>query len=576
MVGQTARASDRWIAWLIAATLIAAAYTMAVALTGGFDLRVAGIRLRSQSWGRPLVLAIAGAILLAVVARDRLAAMSLRAWRAVDSPAAALWLVAPALAWTLAAGVGFSTFAVGGADSYGYVGQAKLLVHGRLTDTVPLSRDYTWPDAEATLTPLGFRTGRPAGVIAPKYPPGFPLLLAPITAWSETAIYWLVPACGALLIWMTYRLGALVGDPLAGATAATILAVSPTFLYQVVQPMSDVPSAACWLGALLLGSRGRPSAAAGAGVACSLAILIRPSLAPLAVLVAIPAIFSGPTLRRRRTVLFVVALIPGLAILGWIQDVRYGSPLASGYGTLAEGFSTANIVPNLARYPRWLTDSHTWFIWLSVAAPFWIARRSSQRLAAWTALALAAAVWAAYLPYAYFQPNEWFYTRFLLPAIAVMLVFASAVSLWALRRLPPPVREPVTAGLLVALAVTLAQAAVARGVFEMHAQEQKYPRAGAFVRERLPTTAFVLAAQHSGSIRYYADRPTLRWDLIAAGRLDEILAILRAQGKEPYLVVDAGEDDEFRRKFDTAGQRAARALEPLAVLGDARVYAFGK
>jgi hypothetical protein len=120
------------------------------------------------------------------------------------------------------------------------------------------------------------------------------------------------------------------------------------------------------------------------------------------------------------------------------------------------------------------------------------------------------------------------------------------------------------------------RSAAAHGAFEIRRQEQKYPRAGAFVRDRLPATAFVLALQHSGSIRYYAGRPTLRWDLLAADSLDETLGILRAQGMEPFLVVDAGEDDDFRRRFDRAGQHAARALVPLAVLGDARVYGFEK
>jgi hypothetical protein len=108
----------------------------------------------------------------------------------------------------------------------------------------------------------------------------------------------------------------------------------------------------------------------------------------------------------------------------------------------------------------------------------------------------------------------------------------------------------------------------------MHSQERKYPLAGAFVRDRLPSTAFVLAMQHSGSIRYYANRPTLRWDLLAPASLDGTLAILRAQGLEPFLVVDRSEDDDFRRRFGEAGQRAARALSPLGVVGDVRIYAF--
>ena len=254
--------------------------------------------------------------------------------------------------------------------------------------------------------------------------------------------------------------------------------------------------------------------------------------------------------------------------------MRYGSALASGYGTIEDGFAARNIGPNLARYPRWLTETHTPFIWLSAAAPVWIARRASRPLLAWTALLLAVAIWGAYLPYVYFQPHEWFYTRFLLPAIAIMLFFAAATSLWALRRLPSALRVPIGALLLVLLVWALVQAAQSRSVFELHRLESKYPAAGAFAREHLPATAFILAAQHSGSIRYYANLPTLRWDLLGGGALDQALANLRAEGYEPFAVLDAEEDVEFRRKFEAAGQRAAARLVPLGVSAGVRVYGF--
>jgi hypothetical protein len=485
-------------------------------------------------------------------------------------------VVLTAMAWTLTAAIVFGTFASGGADSSGYTSEARLLAQGRLTDTIPVPAAFTWPEVEATLTPLGFTRGQSRGVIAPKYPPGLPLLLAPLTLVSETAIYLLVPVLAVAAIWITYRLGVELGDPAAGAAAALLLSVSPTFLYQAVQPMSDVPVTACWLGALLVASRGSVRAAAAAGAISALAVLIRPNLAPIAAIVFVPAVFSGTPRPTLRAILFVAALLPGVLALGWIQQVRYGSPVASGYGTIHDGFSLGYIPFNLARYPRWLTESHTGFIWLSLFAPFWITRRAARPLLAWTALLLAAAVWAAYLPYVYFQPDEWFYTRFLLPAITVMLLFASAVSLWGLRRLPPALRAAVTAVLLGWLGAALLQSAAAHGAFALRVQERKYPLAGAFVRDNLPANAFVLAAQHSGSVRYYANRPTLRWDLMAPGRLDETLAILRSQGTEPFLVVDVGEDDEFRRKFDRAGQHAVRALIPLAALGDARVYGFQK
>jgi len=584
MVAPTGRTRTRWTVWLLAVTVAAAALTVAVWWTGGFNVRIAGVRVRSRSWVRPAIVALAGAALLIWIERARVAVALARAWLAAESPRLAGVMAGLAMAWTLAAGIVFGTYAAGGADSYGYIGQARLLVHGRLTDTVPLRPSFTWPDVDATLTPLGFNRGRTPGVIAPRYPPGLPLLLAPLTLISETAIYMLVPVFGMLAILATYRLGVRLGDPLAGALAAVILSFSPTFLFQVVQPMSDVPAAACWLWALLSAATGTRGGAAGAGALASIAIMIRPNLAPLAALVFVPVVFAGAGARVRRALLFVAALVPGLIGLGWIQDVRYGSPFGSGYGTVSDGFALAYVVENLARYPRWLTETHTWFIWLSILAPLWIARRACpersrrvpNRLLAWTAAALALAVWGAYLPYVSFKPDEWFYTRFLLPAIPIMLLFAVGVSLWPLRTLPAAWRVPVTAGLLLALLATELQVARTRGAFEIRLQEAKYPSAGTFVRDELPPIAFVLAAQHSGSVRYYSNRPTLRWDVLAPDRLDRVVATLRAEGFEPFVVLDAGEDEEFRRRFGDAGQQAVRGLTPLAVLGDAHIYRFSR
>ena len=565
---------DAWITWLLAATALAAAYAAAIAATGGFTLRIGAIRLRSHSWVRPALAAAAGAAILLYFARARVAAAVASALAITRDSRFPIVLVSAAIVWSLAAGIVFGTFANGGADSYGYVGQARLLAQGRLTDTIPFSPDYPWPDVALTLTPLGFTPGQARGVIAPKYPPGLPLLLAPLAAISERAIYFFVPVCGAFLVWLTYRLGVRWGDDRAGGMGAVLLSVSPTFLYQVVQPMSDVPAAVGWLGALLLAARPSANAAAGAGALASLAILIRPNLAPLALLVGMLAAAAGSQHRVRRVVIFGTALLPGVLLLGWIQAVRYGSPTASGYGTLSDAFSASYIAENLARYPRWLTETHTSFIWLSLLAPWWMAWQAPRRPVAWMALALAAGVWAAYLPYIYFHPHEWFYTRFLLPALPVMLVGAAAVALWPLGRFAPRAQGPAAVILLAILAVACLHSAKTHGAFSIRIQERKYPLAGTFVREHLPRSAFVLAAQHSGSVRYYSGRPTLRWDLLSPTRLDEALGILRSQGFEPFLVVDAGEYEEFRSRFEAAGQQSPRALTPLAVMGDARVFAF--
>ena len=447
MTRSTAGRRDVIVLWLVAAVTIVMGYALAIALTGGFTVQVAGLRLRSHSWVRPALLATAGAVALALMARARVVAMWVGVSYLVESGRFARRVAVTATAWALAAGVGFGTFANGGADSYGYVGQARLLAHGHLTDTIPLSADFDWPDVEATFTPLGFRAGTSRGVIAPIYPPGLPLLQAPLSAVSEQAIYLLVPAFGALLVWLTFRLGASRSDQTTGAMAAALVAASPTFLSQVVQPMSDVPAAACWLGALLVAGRGTSHAAVASGAIASVAILIRPNLAPLAGVIAAATILGAADGRMRRALLFAAALTPGLVVLGWIQYVRYGSPLRSGYGPLSDAFSIQNIAPNLSRYPRWLTGSHTWFIWLSLAAPFWIARRARQPVLAWTRAAARGSNVAGVSPGTCdFQPHEWYYTRFLLPAVPVMLVFASAIAGWSLHLVSDAWRAPIRAG----------------------------------------------------------------------------------------------------------------------------------
>lgn len=573
---------SRWVAWLAVATVLAAIYAIAVAWSGGFTLHVGGVRMRSHSWLRPAIVALGGCVVLIYGARVQVSALIVDASRALESVRTAAVLAAGATAWAFMAGVAFCTFAIGGADSYGYVAQARLFARGALTDRVPSSPEYTWPDVAATFTPLGFTPGSSPGVIAPKYPPGLPLLMAPFMWLPERAVYALVPCFGALLVWLTYRLGAALGDPRAGALAAVLLSISPTFLYQVVQPMSDVPTAACWLAALLLASRATPGSAASSALMASVAVLIRPNLAPLALIVLVVAAFSPgrrPTrtetrARARRVAAFVLSIAPGLILLAWIQNARYGSPAASGYGSLSAAFAFSYIRENLARYPRWLTETHTWFIWLSAVAPLWIVRRSHRPLLAWAAFVLALAVWVSYLPYLYFNQEEWFYTRFLLPSIAIMLFFASALTLWLLRTLPLVGRAAVTGLLYTALVVSGLQAARTHGAFDIRIPERKYPLAGAFARDHLPANAIVLAAQHSGSIRYYSGRPTFRWDLLSPARLDQVLATFRAHGYEPFLVVDSAEFEVFSKRFESTNQRASQHPTLLAMFGDARVYAL--
>jgi hypothetical protein len=566
---------------LLTFALLVALFALFVALTGGIDTRIGGIAVRSRSWERPAT--IAGALTVAglFVLRRSLAGIPAR-----------VFTVLPVLAvlWTAAAAFGFGTYAAGGADSFGYISQAELLAHGRLTETMPSNPAFDWPDIPGTLTPLAFTRGPEPGRLVPVYPPGLPLIMAPLTLIHPSAVFLAVPLCAALTVWLCVRLGRALGDPAAGTLAALLLSVSPTFLLQAVQPMSDVPVTACWMAALLLARRPTAAGAMLAGVVASLAVLIRPNLAPLVVFVVLasataprPGLKTPPDGAEEgsaartvsRMALCAACMLPGLLALGFIQNVRYGSPLGSGYGSFEDLFKWSNVRPNLQRYPRWLTMAHSPLLWLWLLAPLWFYRAPARtRAFGWITYGFAAAVFVAYLPYVVFRNDEWSYTRFLLPALPLMLLFAAGVVLSAARRWMPTLALAAATALVLATAAWSASTASSLGVFRVWEGERKYPAVGTFVRDRLPRTAFVLAAQHSGSLRYYSHRPTLRWDLLDRASLDRALRSLRAAGYDPFLVVDTGEDETFRQRFGGASARAIENLAPLATIGNTTVYAF--
>ena len=558
---------------------VVAVFAAFVAATGGIDTRIAGIAVRSRSWERPATVAFVLALAGLYAVRQTLRHLGPLATRAV---------VPVLVAWALFAGLCFGTYAAGGADSFGYLSQAQLLARGRLTDTMPRHEGFDWPDVPATLTPLAYTRNAVPDVLVPVYPPGLSLLMAPLTLIHANAVFLLVPLCAALTVWLTVVLGRSISEPAAGVLGALLVAVSPTFLLQTAQPMSDVPVAALWLSALVLARRPSTAAAILAGVVSSLAILVRPNLAPLLLLVAAACatLRSAPSDRPAgaislanlpwtRAIWPLLAAMPGVVALGAIQAVRYGSPLGSGYGSFDYLFGLSNVAPNLARYPRWMTETHTPLIWLWLLAPFSIRFLDrGVRAFAWILYIFAAAVVLAYLPYVYFRPEEWSYTRFLLPALPLMAVLVALVLLTAARRIVPRAPVAAAASVCVVVAALSVYNAVSLGVFGMRDGERKYPRAGGFVRERLPATAFVLAAQHSGSIRYYSGRPTLRWDMLDAGSLARAIASLRRAGYEPYAVLDVEEDERFRAYFDARDRQAVGGLILMATLGNTNVYGF--
>jgi hypothetical protein len=439
-----------------------------------------------------------------------------------------------------AVGFVYGTYAAGGSDSSCYALMAEAFASGTLQPSSALAPHVPWPDAAKTFTPGGFVPSElNPSASAPVCAPGFSLLLAPlVVVGGRNAVFVLTPLAGALLVWLTFVAGRSLAGPVAGAMSSVLIATSPAVLYQVVQPMNDVTTAALWMGVYVaLISRHH----ALAGLCCGLALLVRPNLLPLAAVAGL-FVFVRDT---RSTAVFVLAALPGVLAVLWLNNQLYGGPLRSGYGEVTQLFSFAAVPANAASYGRWIVETQTPFPFLAFAAPLLIDR--ARRPAAFLALGLSGATALIYFAYRPF--DDWSYLRFLLPAIALMLVLASTVMTQLALRMAPRTGPFVLAAIAVALATFGVRTAGDRFAFTMQSLEQRYRSAGIVVRDQLPPDAVVLSVWDSGAVRFHGRKEALAWAGLDPEWLDGSLEWLTQNGRKPYILVESWEEPAFRSRF---------------------------
>ncbi|HEV8348330.1 MAG TPA: hypothetical protein VGQ16_17260, partial [Vicinamibacterales bacterium] len=490
------------------------------------------------------------------------------------------------------AGVIWNTRAAAGADAYGYVSQADLWLHGNLHIDQSFAAKAPWPLARWTFTPLGYRPEPDGPRIVPSYSPGLPMLMAAAQAIAGTcAMFWIVPLAGGVLVFATYGIGRRIVRPWVGVAAACLVATSPTMLFMLMAPMSDVPAAAAWAVAVMLAIAETPFAAAASGLAAAIAILIRPNLVPLAAIIGLWMVWRDShdlrSLRPLRSCVFAVTASSGAIAVAVINARLYGSPLASGYGDLSDAYSWSYLAPNLKRYGEWLVSAETPLMLAGLACLFvpvsalWPTRESRRTL--WLLAGVAAAVWASYLVYVPW--DAWWYLRFLLPAWPMMAIGAASL-IAAVQALHHGGREGhggsnlkqsdlssvstvssvvessifqrastiAIIALVVAAGVFNVRRAVRLDVFKQAGGEAKYVETANAIESITPPDAVIISGQFSGSLRYYAGRLTLRWDWLDPEWLDRAVEWLTARGHHVYILLEAPEVDPFRARF---GQTSA-------------------
>jgi hypothetical protein len=562
----------RLVRGLVLLAAVAVGWALVVMWTGGAVWFVGGVRISSRGPRNPALVALLSIAIAWVVAtpgqRGRhLAGEYQRLTEWISRRVSWVRLRPPVVAAIAAIGivvVGLTESAgvAGGSDSYGYVSQAHLWTTGSLKQEPVLLRPLASEVAADLLTPLGYLPTGDGRTIAPTYSSGLPIVMA-VFEWfaGRDSVFWVVPLLAGVLVWSTYRLGARLYSSAVGALAAVLVATaSPVLLQLTGAPMSDLPAAAWWTLTFALASLDQRVAAVGAGIAAAAPILTRPNLGPVLV-VAIAFLAARLIVARRpfrdvclHVVLFALLAIPACFAVAALNIALWGSAVNSGYGPLGALFSVSNVWPNLLVYPRAITTLIPVALLAPVALFVSRERFATLSLGSWAAVAV-----LVYLPFPAYDSEH--SLRFLIPAIPPLMVLASVAASSLGARLG---QTHQIASLLVIATVANSGVHTARSLqaFDME-HERRYRAIGHYIARELPERAVLLAFLHSGSANYYSGRPTIRWDLLEASRLDSLVDMLRQRGYEPYLVIDAIERAAFHAQYRGHSRLGALDWQPL-------------
>jgi hypothetical protein len=565
-------------------TLIVATgmWAFCVLIFGGFTVQWGWFRLASRDATRALLLiALLIAVYVRVVglaqARPELSRIRIAAARRAPLLAAATSL------FVLVVAIQHGTFVASGADTYGYVSEAELWEKGNLHVAQPLAMVLPWPIPLQTLTPLGYVPGPSRRDVVPAYPPGLPLVMVAFRAvLGPQGQYYVCPVLGALAVWLTFVLGRRVtGRSSIGLAAALILATSPPFLFVLMPPLSDVPATAVWTLAIILALSPSVVAALASGAAAGVAVLIRPNLSPAAIVLAVAVLWSS--IRSRGIawkalippVAFVAAILPGVIVLALFNRSLYGSAFASGYGDPRLLYSFGYLRTNAVQFVAWMFESRSAYALLGTAAALVLWPRSIARTCPGASTRLlfggfTAVIWLSYLFYHPF--DTWWWLRFLLPMWPVTIVLAAALAADVLGCLEVPSGGVVLAALAVVIFVHGYRTSDAKGVFQLQKQEARCTDAAAWVRRNTDEKAVFVAGEHSGMLRYYTGRTTVRFEFLDASWLDRGIVFLSGLGHHAYIVLEPYEEELFRKRFGSTNALGRLDWAPVPGMSGVRIY----
>ena len=563
--GRPVRARPRTWPWWLA---IAAGLGSAVlAWTPGVEVDLQLFRISAHD-PVPLGVVAAAAAAVALICRRRAALVVDLPYLIEDIRRHAWGWTAGVAAAALLYGILWNSWTIGGSDSHCYAAQARAFASGTVHLSQPLAASAPWPDATRTFAPVGFLpSDTTTGQLLPICAPGYSLLIAPLVLIWPPLQFLVAPLAAGLLVIATSAMAKhLVDDGLTGVGAGLFVAAAPVVLFQSTQPMTDVPAAAAIGGAAALAFGSTPRVR-WAGAALGLGLLIRPNLLPVAVTFALFITWRGGW---RALANLCSTLVPVASVVLLLNTLVYGAPWKTGYGDTSALFALAHLPVNLRHFTTWLLETMTPVVAIAVTAPWLLRATGSRRVFdAMALLAISVTVVACYIAYQPFE--EWWYLRFLMPAVPLWCALTAA----GLSSLFAPFRGVrSTLGLLVmaVVAIVCLREAGERGVFRLARTEQRLSATAHDLARHLPDAA-AIAIQPNGAISYTLGQPVISWDSLPPESLESAIAWLRSRGLHPVIVVDQVEEAPFRRRFERTSASGALDWPPAVVVHrSVRVY----
>jgi hypothetical protein len=452
-----------------------------------------------------------------------------------------------------------ASYAVGGSDSSGYVRIAWSLVHSSLVQPVgELERLGLSQEFIRGFVPLGYDLGPRAGTMTPFYPVGLPVHMAfgALIAGWETGPFLVSPLAAMLSLILIYLIALEIGLSRGYAIAgAVILGAGVTFIFMALSPMSDVPATAWSLAAVwaTLRSRRKEAWAMLAGAAFGMAVLIRPTGVLL-----LPPILFCMRLKPRTLLYFLLGGLPMAAGLLAYNAAAYGHPLQSGYQKIGlhQELRVAGAAARFQHYVYWLGVTLSPLVLLGWAMVAFVRRMD------WRIRAMLLTWFGGYLAFycCYDVYNVWWYTRFLLPGIPALilgaLLTAREAIAWFAMRAPASLRPLAQAGLAILLlaVVWLSERYYVRqfNVFITGEVESRLPAACRWADRAFPPEALVLSMEMSGALKFYTQRPIVRWDIVAPDQWTLVKARAAEKGMKWYALLMPHEVDEAKKRLGGA------------------------